>query len=81
MTVPDEVTRRVYEGPEVPGTGISARTAVRVSLFFITRGFCYVPVTYTSLAFWNYFKFLDGIVQNITYIKISIFICCDVMVS
>lgn len=37
---------------------ISAKTAVSISLFFITRGFCYIPVTYTGLAVLNYFKFL-----------------------
>ena len=31
--------------------------AVRGALFWISRGFAYAPVTYTSLAFWNWFKY------------------------
>lgn len=36
---------------------MSAGTAVNIALFFIQRGFSYVPVTLTSLAIWNYFRF------------------------
>lgn len=36
---------------------MSASTAVNIALFFIRRGFSYVPVTLTTLAFWNYFRF------------------------
>lgn len=39
---------------------ISAETAVSISLFLIMRGFNYVPVTYTTLAFWNYVPFRFG---------------------
>jgi monoglucosyldiacylglycerol epimerase len=39
---------------------MSARVAVAISLFFIRRGFRYVPVTYTTLAHWNYFRFRFG---------------------
>jgi hypothetical protein len=37
---------------------MSAGQAVSIALFFIKRGFRYVPVTFTTLAFWNYFRFL-----------------------
>ena len=37
---------------------ISGRTAVQMAMFFIRRGFQYIPVTYTTLAFFNYFKFI-----------------------
>ncbi|HEY4200079.1 MAG TPA: sterol desaturase family protein [Devosiaceae bacterium] len=37
--------------------GMSAATAVGITLFFIKRGFTYVPVTYTTLALWNYLRF------------------------
>jgi hypothetical protein len=36
---------------------MSADTAVTIALFFIKRGFTYVPVTFTTLAFWNYIRF------------------------
>jgi hypothetical protein len=36
---------------------ISGTTAAKIMLFFIKRGFTYVPVTYTGFAFLNYFKF------------------------
>lgn len=49
--VPSAFTSRM--GPGL----ISARTAVAISLFFIRRGFTYVPVTYTGLALLNYFRF------------------------
>lgn len=40
------------------GRGLmSARSAVGMALFFISRGFRYVPVTYTGLALLNYFRF------------------------
>jgi hypothetical protein len=41
------------------GPGLmSGRTAACVALFFIRRGFRYVPVTYTGIAFVNYWKFV-----------------------
>jgi hypothetical protein len=41
------------------GPGLmSAKTAVAIALFFIKRNFTYVPVTFTTLAFWNYFRFI-----------------------
>jgi len=40
---------------------ISGRTAAKVALVFIRRGFEYVPVTYTGIALLNYPKFLFGI--------------------
>jgi hypothetical protein len=49
--VPSAFTSRM--GPGL----ISAKTAVAVSLFFIRRGFTYVPVTYTGLALINYIRF------------------------
>lgn len=36
---------------------MSAATAVNIALFFIRRGFRYVPVTLTGLAVLNYFRF------------------------
>lgn len=40
------------------GKGLmSAAFAVNYTLFFIRRGFRYVPVTLTTLAFWNYLRF------------------------
>jgi len=36
---------------------ISGETAARIALFFIRRGFRYVPVTYTGIAFLNALKF------------------------
>src|SRR5690606_29052848 len=49
--VPSAFTSAMGKGP------MSADTAVGIALFFITRGFRYVPVTLTSLAFWNFFRF------------------------
>lgn len=40
------------------GKGLmSADTAVSIALFFIRRGFKYVPVTLTTMAYWNYLRF------------------------
>ncbi|HTQ00283.1 MAG TPA: hypothetical protein VMN56_13225 [Casimicrobiaceae bacterium] len=36
---------------------ISARTAVRIALFFLARDWKYVPVTYTGMAWLNYLRF------------------------
>jgi len=36
---------------------ISARTAVRIALFFLARDWNYVPVTYTGIAWLNYLRF------------------------
>ena len=37
---------------------ISGRFAARWALFFLERGFQYIPVTYTGVALWNWVKFL-----------------------
>jgi hypothetical protein len=50
--VPSAFTSAMGPGP------MSADTAARIALFFIRRGFHYVPVTLTTLAFWNYFRFV-----------------------
>jgi hypothetical protein len=58
---PDLIYRHIVPSAFTSQMGrglISAKTAVKISLFFIARGFSYVPVTYTTLAYWNYFKFL-----------------------
>lgn len=49
--VPSSFTSSMGKGP------MSAETAVKIALFFIQRGFRYIPVTLTSLAVWNYFRF------------------------
>ncbi len=36
---------------------MSADTAVRMALFYIRRGFRYVPVSLTGLAYWNFVRF------------------------
>ena len=58
---PDVLYRHIvpsaFSSPMGPGA-MSADTAVRIALFFIRRGFSYVPVTLTTLAFWNYFRFI-----------------------
>ena len=42
------------------GRGLmSAKTASHIAMFFIRRNFTYVPVTFTTLAFWNYFRFIS----------------------
>jgi hypothetical protein len=42
------------------GRGLmSARVATGIAMFFIRRNFSYVPVTLTTLAFWNYFRFIS----------------------
>jgi hypothetical protein len=46
-----------FRSPMGPGL-ISGRTAARIALFFIRRGIRYVPVTYTGIAFANYWKFV-----------------------
>jgi hypothetical protein len=50
--VPSAFTSAMGPGP------MSADTAVRIALFFVRRGFSYVPVTLTTLALWNYFRFI-----------------------
>ncbi len=50
--VPSSFTSAMGKG------AMSADTAVNIALFFIRRGFRYVPVTLTTLAFWNYFLFI-----------------------
>lgn len=58
---PDVLYRHIvpsaFTSPMGPGP-MSADTAAGVALFFIRRGFSYVPVTLTTLAFWNYFRFI-----------------------
>lgn len=49
--VPSSFTSAMGKG------AMSAETAVSIALFFITRGFRYVPVTLTGLAVLNYFRF------------------------
>jgi hypothetical protein len=48
-----------FTSPMGPGL-ISGMTAARIAMFFIRRGFHYVPVTYTGIAFLNWFKYLFG---------------------
>jgi hypothetical protein len=50
--VPSAFTSAMGPGP------MSADTAAKIALFFIRRGFSYVPVTLTTLAFWNYLRFV-----------------------
>jgi len=50
--VPSAFTSAMGPGP------MSAGTAAAIALFFIRRGFSYVPVTLTTLALWNYFRFI-----------------------
>ena len=49
--VPSSFTSAMGKG------AMSAATAVNIALFFIRRGFRYVPVTMTGLAVLNYFRF------------------------
>lgn len=49
--VPSSFTSAMGKG------AMSAETAVSIALFFIRRGFRYVPVTLTGLAALNYFRF------------------------
>jgi len=49
--VPSSFTSSMGKG------AMSAETAVNIALFFIRRGFRYVPVTFTGLALLNYFRF------------------------
>lgn len=49
--VPSSFTSAMGKG------AMSAETAVNIALFFIRRGFRYVPVTLTGLAVLNYFRF------------------------
>lgn len=49
--VPSSFTSAMGPGP------MSADTAAAWALFLIRRGFHYVPVTLTTLAVWNYFRF------------------------
>ena len=49
--VPSSFTSAMGKG------AMSAETAVNIALFFIRRGFRYVPVTFTGLAVLNYFRF------------------------
>jgi len=57
---PDVLYRHIvpsaFKSAMGPGP-MSARTAVRYALFFIRRGFHYIPATLTTLALWNYWRF------------------------
>jgi hypothetical protein len=58
---PDVLYRHIVPSAFTSAMGpgaMSADTAARIALFFIRRGFSYVPVTLTTLAFWNYFRFI-----------------------
>lgn len=58
---PDLIYRHIVPSAFASAMGpgpMSAGQAVAIALFFIRRGFRYVPVTFTTLAFWNYFRFL-----------------------
>lgn len=58
---PDLIYRHIVPSAFASSMGpgpMSAEQAVSIALFFIRRGFRYVPVTFTTLAFWNYFRFL-----------------------
>ncbi len=46
-----------FRSPMGPGL-MTGPVAARVAVWLIRRGFRYVPVTYTGIAFVNYFKFL-----------------------
>ena len=46
-----------FISPMGPGL-MTANFAAAVTIFFLKRGFRYVPVTYTGFAFLNYFRFL-----------------------
>jgi hypothetical protein len=50
--VPSAFTSAMGPGP------MSAGVAAAIALFLIRRAFRYVPVTLTTLAFWNYFRFV-----------------------
>lgn len=52
--VPSSFTSAMGKG------ALSADMAVKIALFFIRRGFKYVPVTLTGLALLNYFRFRFG---------------------
>ena len=57
---PDLIYRHIVPSAFTSPMGrglISAERAVSIALFFIRRGFRYVPVTYTTLAIWNYVRF------------------------
>lgn len=49
--VPSSFTSAMGKG------AMSASTAANITLFFVRRGFRYVPVTFTGLAVLNYFRF------------------------
>lgn len=49
--VPSSFTSAMGKG------AMSAATAVNIAMFFIRRGFCYVPVTLTGMAYLNFFRF------------------------
>lgn len=57
---PDVLYRHIVPSAFTSAMGkgmMSADTAVSMALFFIRRGFTYVPVTLTTLAYWNYIRF------------------------
>jgi hypothetical protein len=57
---PDLIYRHIVPSAFTSQMGpglMSAEAMVSYTLFFIRRGFRYIPVTYTTLAYWNYFRF------------------------
>jgi hypothetical protein len=46
-----------FWSPMGPGL-MTANVAAMATMFFLKRGFKYIPVTYTGFAYLNYFRFL-----------------------
>ncbi|HVY50668.1 MAG TPA: hypothetical protein VHA07_03820 [Devosia sp.] len=58
---PDVIYRHIVPSAFTSAMGpglLSAGAATGLALFLIHRGFRYVPVTLTTLAFWNYWRFV-----------------------
>lgn len=58
---PDVLYRHIVPSAFTSAMGpgaMSADTAAAIALFLVRRSFHYVPVTLTTLAFWNYFRFI-----------------------
>lgn len=58
---PDVIYRHIVPSAFTSAMGpglLSAGAATGLALFLIRRGFRYVPVTLTTLAFWNYWRFV-----------------------
>lgn len=57
---PDLIYRHIVPSAFTSQMGpglLSAEAMVSYTLFFVRRGFRYIPVTYTTLAYWNFFRF------------------------